>query len=169
MEALLRNIFLKYDSLPAAEKKKLISDINVVLNLDTIPNVKSVQSKTPKKGKYETVTQLVEKPDLMLFETLRLWRNKVAKDLDLQPWLVFDNKTITNIAFYKPATVEDLLKINGIGPEKAGKYSEAIIELVTLKNTTTSSRKETTSNNITEDEAEPFEQPVIRRRLQSNK
>jgi len=154
MEALLRNIFLKYDSLNAAEKKKLIEDINGVLG--------TVQpKKTTAKGKYETVTQLVEKEDMAIYEKLRQWRNKVARDLDLQPWLVFNNATLTNIAFYKPKTLEDLMKVNGVGAEKSGKYCEAIIEIIGSK---TSPKVE----NIPE-EIEVFEQPVIKRRLQSNK
>lgn len=173
MECFLRDFFLKYDSLSPTEKKKLITNLNNVLgDVKTVNKPKTTPQ--TKKGKYDTVSELVEKKDLALYEKLRQWRNKVAKDLDLQPWLVFNNAVLTNIAFYKPQNPDDLLKINGIGPEKVGKYSEALLEMVTLSAANTSSPKKSAKTSpktakSTEDELEPFEQPVIKRRLNPNK
>jgi superfamily II DNA helicase RecQ len=174
MEGFLRDFFLKYDSLSPTEKKKLITNLNNVLgDVKTVNKPKTTSQ--PKKGKYDTVSELVEKKDLALYEKLRQWRNKVAKDLDLQPWLVFNNAVLTNIAFYKPQNPDDLLKINGIGPEKVGKYSEALLEMVTSGTANTSSPKKINvkaspkTAKSTEDELDPFEQPVIKRRLNPNK
>jgi len=171
MESLIRNIFLKYDSLPQAEKKKLLENLNAVLG--DIP-AKNIQKSKPAKGKYETVLGLTEKRDFDLYEKLRLWRNKVSRDLDIQPYHVFDNKTITNIAFYKPNSIEDLVKIYGVGPEKAGKYSEAVIELIkgsqpSVQKDLKVPKEKVKEQKITAEDIEVFEQPVIKRRLKSNK
>jgi superfamily II DNA helicase RecQ len=183
MEEFLRNFFIKYDSLNTSEKKKLINELNDILDVKTVsksnvhpsdakPKKSGFQPTQSKNGKHKTITDLTEKKDLVLYESLRQWRNKVAKDLDLQPWLVFNNAVLTNIAFYKPQTPDDLLKINGIGQEKVGKYSEAILEIVNAKSSKDIPKKKAVGGNIRNNirnEVDPFEEPVIRRRLASNK
>ena len=100
---------------------------------ETTPKCSPVIPKTPKSAKssvkYVYVASLPDE-DITLFEALRTWRNQAAKDLDTQPFIILDNKTIRSIAYYKPKTEDELFKIKGLGSEKVGKYGETLIEIV---------------------------------------
>lgn len=113
----------RYYSLPEKERKEVLVKFNQILK----PAVK-------KKQKYGTpVTSLDDPSDKALFEMLRRWRNKVATDTDMKPWIVFHNQTLTNLAFYRPTTKEQLVKIHGVGDEKSEKYGEELIGIITAE------------------------------------
>lgn len=95
--------------------------------------IKSKSKSGPKKktGKYEAVTEASLNPeDKVILAKLKAWRNQVAKDLEIQPFIVFNNETLINMAFYKPKTEEELLKIKGIGSDKTSKFGETILEII---------------------------------------
>jgi ATP-dependent DNA helicase RecQ len=46
------------------------------------------------------------------------------------PYVILHDRTLTELLLRQPATVEDLLLVPGIGPQKARKYGEEILEAV---------------------------------------
>lgn len=124
-------------SLPAEEKAKLFdsfigsiqSYLEVGNALKAKPSSRRTESKPKQTGKYDYVEEL--KPeDVQCFERLKQWRNQVAKDLEWPSYMILDNKTLMAIAHYKPKNDEELLQIKGLGPEKLGRYSETILEIL---------------------------------------
>jgi superfamily II DNA helicase RecQ len=68
---------------------------------------------------------------LQLFEALKQWRNKQAKEENVPGYLVFSNATLSRVAHDYPDTMDALAKIKGIGEVKLARYSDALLDIVT--------------------------------------
>jgi len=65
-----------------------------------------------------------------LFETLRKLRLDIARQLEVPPYVIFHDKSLKEMAFLKPATKQDFLKITGVGTSKAQRYSEVFLDCI---------------------------------------
>jgi ATP-dependent DNA helicase RecQ len=61
-----------------------------------------------------------------LEKKLRAWRLEEAKKNGFPAFRVFGDKTLRGIVLERPRTMEDLLRVDGIGPEKASRFGESI-------------------------------------------
>ena len=66
----------------------------------------------------------------LLFEALRAYRIKTARAARVPPYVVASDRTLRDIVELRPATMEELQLVHGIGPAKAGKYGEGLLEVV---------------------------------------
>jgi len=66
-----------------------------------------------------------------LFEILREKRKELAAAENVPPYVIFSDKTLSEIASFFPQSQESLLKIHGIGAHKIEKYGNIILEIVT--------------------------------------
>jgi ATP-dependent DNA helicase RecQ len=78
----------------------------------------------------ETVPVEAPPVDEELYETLRAWRNDLARQKHIPAYVIFANKTLTAIAAHKPETPGALERIKGVGPKKLARYGETVIQLV---------------------------------------
>jgi DNA helicase-2/ATP-dependent DNA helicase PcrA len=69
--------------------------------------------------------------DETLYETLRAWRKEQSTEQGKPAYVVFTDATLQAIAESKPADVESLAKVPGVGPAKIDQYGDAVLELVT--------------------------------------
>ena len=122
--------------LSANEKIALFDEIvRLLLEKNTVPSsepkrrLEKPPVRKPSSGKYEHVSSISPK-DETCFHLLKTWRNKVAVDIGIPAYMIFDNKTLMSMAHYRPQNEEDLLKIKGMGREKLGKYSETILNII---------------------------------------
>lgn len=93
---------------------------------------KPVQRKTKtasSSNKKEHTGELTQNQEIK-FTGLKTWRNQVSKDLEWPAYMVLSNSVLKSIAFYQPQNEEELLSIKGMGEEKVGRYSDAIVEIV---------------------------------------
>jgi ATP-dependent DNA helicase RecQ len=65
-----------------------------------------------------------------LFENLKQLRNKIAREENVPPYVIFSDSTLLDLATYLPLTKTDLLKISGFGTFKTEKYGEPFLETV---------------------------------------
>ncbi|MGI8635804.1 MAG: DNA helicase RecQ, partial [Segetibacter sp.] len=65
-----------------------------------------------------------------LFESLKLLRNKIAREENVPSYIIFSDSTLLDLATYLPVTQTDLLKISGFGAFKAEKYGAPFLEAV---------------------------------------
>ena len=136
METLLEKLFALSKQERDSVIKKMIDILDLSSeSLDTPqpPKAKKAPVKKP-SGKYD-VPAALRPGDMKVFNDLKTWRNQVAKDLEFQPYLVFNNESLTCMAYHKPKTEAELLKIKGVGPEKFGKYGETVLEIINGGNT----------------------------------
>ena len=72
--------------------------------------------------------------DRPLFEELKAWRLSTSRAASIPAFTVFDNKTLTAIATHRPSNLTQLLSVSGVGPVKAERYGEAILEIIARQN-----------------------------------
>jgi len=68
--------------------------------------------------------------DNELFETLKEWRQVIAKQNRWPAYTVLKDATLKEIASVKPRTKNELRKIKGIGPTKLELYSDEVLEMI---------------------------------------
>jgi ATP-dependent DNA helicase RecQ len=65
-----------------------------------------------------------------LFEALRQWRAMEAKAQKLPPYVIFQDVVLREIAAVRPASLNDLGVIKGVGASKLGRYGEDVLAVV---------------------------------------
>lgn len=65
-----------------------------------------------------------------LFEKLRHLRMELARKENVPPYIVFSDKTLTDMCIKLPFTPEEMLAVNGVGQNKKEKYGLAFSELI---------------------------------------
>lgn len=75
----------------------------------------------------EITTDMV---DMELYEALVDWRRHTAQKDNLPEYFIIHNSSLREISALKPLTMEELLKVKGIGDWKAKKFGESILEIV---------------------------------------
>lgn len=68
--------------------------------------------------------------DPKLFETLKDIRKQVAKQHNLQPWIVFSENSLEEMATVYPVTLQELEHIQGVSKGKAVKYGKKFVDYI---------------------------------------
>jgi DNA helicase-2/ATP-dependent DNA helicase PcrA len=68
--------------------------------------------------------------DQALFEELRRWRSAQAKAANVPAFVIFDDKTLTEVATRRPQDRAGLLAVPGIGPVKLERYGDDLLAVV---------------------------------------
>src|SRR5437763_7156023 len=92
-----------------------------------------------------------------LWESLRAWRLEEARRQELPPYVIFHDSTLTEVARRRPASLEALAEIPGVGRSKLERYGGAVIAVVA---------KSTTGTGGTTTASEPDPAPLPPRRIQ---
>jgi ATP-dependent DNA helicase RecQ len=69
--------------------------------------------------------------DPALFKRLRDWRAAVARTQGIAAFMVFHDKTLTELAARRPADLAQLASVPGIGPSKLERYGAALLQILT--------------------------------------
>ncbi len=72
----------------------------------------------------------VQEQDLPLFNALRELRAQLAREQNVPAYVVFHDSTLRAIAEYRPASLEQLGRINGVGSGKLARYGEQLLDAV---------------------------------------
>jgi ATP-dependent DNA helicase RecQ len=90
----------------------------------------STRSGRPRKrGKSEAQAALAPEHHT-LFDALRAWRRQAAADQGVPPYVIFHDRTLGEIASFRPATLNDLAGIGGVGQAKLDHYGQAVLKVV---------------------------------------
>ena len=68
--------------------------------------------------------------DTQLFNKLKQLRLEFAKAENMPPYIIFHDKTLTEMVIKKPSTMEDMKDITGVGERKLQKYGEAFLKAI---------------------------------------
>ncbi len=68
--------------------------------------------------------------DPALFAMLKDLRKKIAKRLNLPPFVIFQDPSLADMSIQYPVNLEELQKIQGVGQGKARRYGKEFVELV---------------------------------------
>ncbi|GAA1705679.1 ATP-dependent DNA helicase UvrD2 [Fodinicola feengrottensis] len=69
-------------------------------------------------------------PDAELFERLREWRERIAAELAVPPYLILTDASMTAVAEDQPDSLAELGEIPGMGPARLTRYGQAVLALV---------------------------------------
>jgi ATP-dependent DNA helicase RecQ len=88
------------------------------------------------RNKKAIKTSTKHRPDFMnddarqLFEKLRRLRLDLSKKLGVPPYVIFHDKTLTEMAVLRPNNRGEFLQINGVGEQKAEKFGEVFLNAI---------------------------------------
>lgn len=68
--------------------------------------------------------------DPELFNLLCDLRKKMAKKLNLPPFVIFQDPSLADMSIQYPTTMQELLNVQGVGQGKATKYGKEFLELI---------------------------------------
>ncbi|PRY92824.1 ATP-dependent DNA helicase RecQ [Hasllibacter halocynthiae] len=77
------------------------------------------------------VKQLVSEEDAPLLSALKAKRRALAEEMNVPAYVVFPDRTLIEIAETKPATLDDMARIGGVGAKKLESYGAAFLAVVT--------------------------------------
>ena len=82
------------------------------------------------RARKAAASESLDATDRPVFESLRDWRAKVAKEQGMPAYIVFGDATLRALAEHRPATLADLDGITGIGAKKREQYGTAVLEVI---------------------------------------
>ncbi len=91
-----------------------------------LPAVASSQSSRATTGTAAQVETL---------DRLKRWRLETARIAGVPAYVVFHDSTLTEIAAARPASLEELLRVPGVGDSKLRKYGEEVLEVLRTPST----------------------------------
>lgn len=74
--------------------------------------------------------QILEEGDWPIFNSLRDWRNDLARAEGVPPYVICTNRQLAEIAHRRPESLSKLSAIEGMGKTKLKRYGKAILEAV---------------------------------------
>ena len=83
------------------------------------------------RGKRHSGERLgIEAADAPLFDALRAWRRERAAEQHVPPYVIFHDATLSAIARQRPASLDALAKISGVGQSKLKRYGGDVLRVV---------------------------------------
>ena len=73
---------------------------------------------------------LLDETERYLWEQLRNWRAKMAKEHGVPAYVIFHDATLRGLARQCPRTEDELRQVTGIGTRKFDKYGSYLIEIL---------------------------------------
>lgn len=68
--------------------------------------------------------------DSTLYGVLKAWRLEQAQADKVPAYVIFNDKTLDELCRTRPATVQELLAVGGIGPAKADRYGDQLLAVI---------------------------------------
>ena len=107
--------------------KELTKESKIIIKL---PKDIEIERKASKPSKVNKIGISYQDVDNNLFENLRILRRQLAKEQNVPPYIVFSDKSLVEMAAYKPINKDQMLRINGVGEVKYEKYGELFINVI---------------------------------------
>jgi DNA helicase-2/ATP-dependent DNA helicase PcrA len=83
-----------------------------------------------KGGNAGRLTPVAGVPDVDLVKKLKAWRLAESQRQGVPAYVVFNDRTIDELATMRPTTGEALLAVSGIGPAKLESYGEDLLDIL---------------------------------------
>jgi ATP-dependent DNA helicase RecQ len=97
-------------------------------------DVRLIQLRRRTKGEARKVTRTEEVSwegvDRLLFDRLKELRRRLAQDQGVPSYVIFNDKTLRELARVRPSSPAMLLRINGVGQKKLADYGDAFLEAI---------------------------------------
>ena len=94
------------------------------------PPADAGRSRVAKKERRRSERELPDNVDPSLFESLRATRLDLARAKGIPAYVVCHDRTLAEIAAYKPTSMQALADIHGMGPARIERYGEPFLATV---------------------------------------
>jgi ATP-dependent DNA helicase RecQ len=108
---------------------KLNEASRAVLKGEVTVLMRHVRERVSRARRIRTTPETAD-ADPLLLEKLREWRADQAREQAVPAYVIFHDRTLAAIAAARPADLEELAGIPGIGTKKLERYGQRLIELV---------------------------------------
>jgi ATP-dependent DNA helicase RecQ len=95
-----------------------------------LPPADAGRRRAVKKERRRSQQELPENVDASLFETLRATRLDIARAKGVPAYVICHDRTLIEMAAYKPTSLEALADIYGMGPARIESYGEPFLDAV---------------------------------------
>ncbi|MFC5371785.1 DNA helicase RecQ [Brevundimonas faecalis] len=97
--------------------------------------VRVVEAERPRRNAGRNLAVEGLDPDVRArFEVLRAWRRDRASEQHVPPYVIFQDKTLVEIALSEPRTLDALGLISGVGAGKLERYGKGVLEALRTAN-----------------------------------
>ena len=112
-----------------------LGDISPLKNSETRVMVKITEEdklpeKKPKAKKKVKGMESLTSSGFKLFDKLRALRLEIAREENMPPYIVFNDKTLIDMAARVPRSKQEMLMVSGVGENKFAKYGERFIGVI---------------------------------------
>lgn len=90
----------------------------------------SRSSKGERKAKASVAVAELAPEAVPVFEALRAWRGARAKEQGVPAYVIFHDATLREIATVRPASLDELGGVGGLGEKKLATYGEGVLEVL---------------------------------------
>ena len=102
-----------------------------VLKNDKYFNYKEIILKAPKTSQKNTKELLnIDNNDLQILTSLKELRLNIAREKSIPAFVIFPDSSLIEMAKIKPQNLQEMIKINGVGPSKLKKYGTSFLEVI---------------------------------------
>jgi len=102
----------------------------VVLPAEASPEPAPAPARTARRAPGTAPAEALDAEALGRFEALRQWRLTAARAEGVPAYVVASDRSLREVAARRPADRAALLECHGIGPAKAARYGDAILEVI---------------------------------------
>ena len=95
-----------------------------------VPPADAGRPRAAKKERRPSKRELPDNVDASLFESLRATRTDIARAKGVPAYVICHDRTLLEIAAYKPASIEALADIYGMGPARIENYGKPFLDTV---------------------------------------
>jgi ATP-dependent DNA helicase RecQ len=106
----------------------LRGETRVMLRQETTRRVRNPER--PSRPRTAPATTLRESDASTLFDALRAWRAAEAKAQSVPPYVIFHDTVLRELAAVRPASLDELGQVKGVGASKLKRYGVAVLEVV---------------------------------------
>ena len=99
----------------------LKGEANIELRRDTIRAAKGTGPK---------VRQMVSEEDAPLLSALKAKRRYLAEQANVPAYIIFNDRTLIEMAETRPMTLDDMARVGGVGAKKLDSYGDAFLEVI---------------------------------------
>ena len=93
-------------------------------------HVKTSAAERTQRGDKKPAPALKNIADQTLYDGLKAARSALAKTQNVPAYVIFHDKTLIELAQYKPNSLEAMLSISGIGDAKLKRYGEPLLDVI---------------------------------------
>jgi ATP-dependent DNA helicase RecQ len=122
----------EYGTLGMTPSARLVlrGEVELMLRVPAEPVRRGKMARGSRPGADRPPPLPLDDTGLALFAELKAWRAEVAREHGLPAYVIFHDATLAEMARERPATLDDLAGISGVGAKKLQAYGQEILRVI---------------------------------------